>query len=260
MPIVVGPGISLGAGVSLTTPDNALGSVAVDNTVDAQWLSVADNAALDMASSDFTIECWLYATQVGTATSASIFSKKALQFSGYSGVWLSYNGGGSNKPVLRASTSGTSWNVQFGSTLSAAANQWNHLAVTRSGDTWTIWINGQSGGSVSVSGTVYNTSAPFVIAAGQTAGGFAVSGYVSNFRVTKGVAVYTSTFTPPAGPLTATQSANVNGSPSAAITGTQTSLLLNTYYGAGFLTDSSTYNFTVTNNGGATASYLTPFD
>lgn len=259
MPIVVGPGIVLGAGVSLTTPANALGSVAVDNTVSAQWLSVADNAALNMASSDFTIECWLYATQIGSGTTATIFSKKAQQFIGYSGVIFEYSGGGSNKPVLRASTTGTSFNVNFASTLSAPVNQWNHLAVTRSGDTWTIWINGQSGGSRTVAGTVDTSSAPFTIAAGQTAGGFGVSGYISSFRVTKGVAVYTSAFTPATAPLTATQSANVNGSPSAAITGAQTSLLLTTYYGAGFLTDSSTYNFTVTNNGGATASYLTPF-
>jgi hypothetical protein len=59
--------------------------------------------------------------------------------------------------------------------------------------------------------------------------------------------------------LTATQLANVNGDPSLAITGTQTSLLLNTYSGADFLTDASTNNFTVTNNGGVTSDTLTPF-
>ena len=258
MPIVVGPGITLGPGVSLTTPDNALGSVAVDNDDIVQSLTVADNAALDMGSSDFTIECWLYSTTTGGGIYRFVFSKKPTRFTTFGGVNLFF--GGTDKPILYATTNGTSWTVNFGSTISAPLNQWNHLAVTRSGDTWTIWINGQSGGSRSVSGTVPDNSAAFGIATGSAAGGGdGVSGYISNFRVTKGVAVYTSTFTPPAGPLTATQSANVNGSPSAAITGTQTSLLLNTYYGAGFLTDSSTYNFTVTNNGGATASYLTPF-
>lgn len=258
MAIVVGPGVVVGPGIEIAGPVIPQGSVAVDNVVNDQWLTIADNAALDMASSDFTIECWLYATVIGGATE-TIFSKKALQFSGYSGVQLSYNGGGNDKPVLRASTNGTSWNVQFTSTLHALANQWNHLAVTRSGNTWTIWINGLSGGSVSVSGTVYNTSAPFTIASGQALGGFGVPGYISNFRVVKGVAVYTGAFTPATAPLTATQAANVNGSPSAAITGTQTSLLLNTNAGAGFLTDSSTYNFTVTNNGGALSSTATPF-
>jgi len=36
-------------------------------------------------------------------------------------------------------------------------------------------------------------------------------------------------------------------------------LLLNTYSGAGFLTDSSVNNFAVTNNGGVTSDTLTPF-
>jgi hypothetical protein len=77
--------------------------------------------------------------------------------------------------------------------------------------------------------------------------------------VVNGVAVYTSTFTPATTPLTSTQSVNQNGIPSAAITGTSTALLLNTPSGGGFLTDSSTNNFTVTNNGSATSNALTPF-
>ena len=81
-------------------------------------------------------------------------------------------------------------------------------------------------------------------------------GYVSNFRVVKGVAVYTGTFTVPTAPLAATQSAGTNIS---AITGTQTSLLLNTVPGANFLQDSSSNAFTVTNNGSVTSSTTAPF-
>ena len=86
-------------------------------------------------------------------------------------------------------------------------------------------------------------------------------GYVSNARIVKGLAVYTSAFTPSTVPLTSTQSVNVNGTPSAAITGTSTSVLLNTVFGLGtaYLNDSSSNNFTVTNVGTATSSALTPF-
>jgi hypothetical protein len=44
-----------------------------------------------------------------------------------------------------------------------------------------------------------------------------------------------------------------------AITGTETKLLLNTYYGANFLKDNSTNNFTVTNVGSTTSSNNEPF-
>jgi hypothetical protein len=74
--------------------------------------------------------------------------------------------------------------------------------------------------------------------------------------VVKGVAVYTGPFTVPTAPLATTQSSGTNIS---AITGTQTQLLLNTYSGAGFLTDASTNAFTVTNNGSVTSDTLNPF-
>jgi hypothetical protein len=68
-------------------------------------------------------------------------------------------------------------------------------------------------------------------------------GNASNIRVVKGTALYTTTFTPSRSPFTA-------------VTGT--SLLLNTDNGAGFLTDSSTNNFTVTNTGTVVTSSMAP--
>ena len=57
MPIVVGPGIVLGAGVSLTTPDNALGSVAVDNTVDnhVENQGITSNVGGELYSREFLL-------------------------------------------------------------------------------------------------------------------------------------------------------------------------------------------------------------
>jgi hypothetical protein len=68
---------------------------------------------------------------------------------------------------------------------------------------------------------------------------------MSNFRIVSGTALYTgSTITVPTAPLSA-------------ISGTQ--LLLTTTNDANFLKDSSTNNFTVTNNGSVTSSSLNPF-
>jgi hypothetical protein len=136
-------------------------------------------------------------------------------------------------------------------------NAWNHVALTRNSGTVTLWVNGVSGGTQS---NATNLTEQRVLMGGDGLGAaLNLSGYMSNLRMVKGVAVYQSTFTVSTTNLTATQLANVNGNPSAVITGTQTSLLLNTYQGAGFLTDASVNNFTVTNNGSVTSNTLTPF-
>jgi hypothetical protein len=88
-----------------------------------------------------------------------------------------------------------------------------------------------------------NRSLDIAYSASQGNGYF--TGRMSNFRIVSGTALYTgSTITIPIAPLSA-------------IGGTQ--LLLNTPNDANFLKDSSTNNFTITNNGSATSSSLNPF-
>ena len=106
--------------------------------------------------------------------------------------------------------------------------------------------------------TNYNQSYLWV---GSNAGGGTLlfAGNVTNLRAVKGVAVYTANFTTPTTNLASTQSANQNGNPSAAITGTQTGLLLDYATNATLLTDSSSYAMTITNWGTATWSSINPF-
>jgi hypothetical protein len=131
------------------------------------------------------------------------------------------------------------------------------VALTRNGGTVTIWVNGVSGGTNTNATNL--TEQRVFIGGDALSGGLNLTGYISNLRMVKGVAVYTAPFAPPIADLPATQIANAYGNPSAAITGTQTALLLNTPSGAGFLADSSTNAFTVINNGSVTSSALAPF-
>jgi hypothetical protein len=80
-----------------------------------------------------------------------------------------------------------------------------------------------------------------------------VTGYISNTRIVKGLAVYTGNFTVPTSPLQATQSSGTN---IAAITGSSTSLLT---CQSNRLNDNSLYNFTVTKVGDTTVSPFIPF-
>lgn len=155
-------------------------------------ITAPNNAAFNLGSGDFTLECWVYNSEVANNC-------------GYAGIW----GGGY---ILYRE--GTTYRFYYGgpsgspltSSIAAVAGAWTHLAVVRNGTTLTFYVNGVSGGSTNVSTTAINFSGqPFGIGANFETGspGYPFTGYISNLRLVKGTAVYTSAFTPPTAPLTA---------------------------------------------------------
>ena len=182
------------------------------------YLSVASNVAFTFGTGDFTIEGWFYFTNNNGALQTVWAFRSTTVSMGSPCLVLD----GSFNITLYMTDSVGSWaapNVTTG--LVASLNQWQHIALVRSGNTHTVYKNG-------VAGTPYTYSTSHAIGGGLSlmsgsyAGGQEVQGYVSNFRMVKGTAVYTGTFTPSTTPLTATQSSGTNIS---AITGTATSLL-----------------------------------
>jgi len=84
-------------------------------------------------------------------------------------------------------------------------NQWHHLALTRSGNTFRIFINGVlEDSSTRYTGSVGADTYPTYIGGGANQTNRMLSGMVSNARIITGTAVYTSAFTPPTAPLTKT--------------------------------------------------------
>jgi hypothetical protein len=82
-----------------------------------------------------------------------------------------------------------------------AINNWYHLAITRSGNVFKVWVNG-----VQVStGSALSTASGYTGNYNSTLLGFGeyLPGNISNFRFTNGTSLYTSTFTPPTAQLTA---------------------------------------------------------
>ena len=205
------------------------------------YLTIADNTALDMEGSSFTIEYWYY--PLTTPSAQTIFAKRASGSGGgsYAGVLQGFSNN-SLFPNVLATVNGSSWGVNLTSTVAVTLNSWNHIAVVRDGNTWQVYVNGVSGGSAVLSGTVPNNTAAFTIGGGAADGSFAINNSaISNFRVVKGTAVYTSNFTPPTSPLTA-----ISGTTLLTCQGTT-------------LTDASTNNFTITAVGNAAINSNNPF-
>lgn len=193
----------------------------------SSYLTIASNAALTLGTGDFTIEAWINPTSVDAGPNQfNIATIGDLQFYVSGGTLYFYD-------ATQNAGGGT-----------VVINQWQHVAVTRSGTSVTCYIDGVQ--CISTTSSVNFVSATTLIGTNQESGGTRAWGYISNFRIVKGVAVYTTDFTPSTTPLTSIQSANVNGNPSAAITGTETSLLLNTFNSSNNRLDSSSYNFLVT--------------
>jgi hypothetical protein len=180
-----------------STADNG-GSMYFDGTGD--YLTIADDASLDMGSSDFTIEGWYYPITTPTHN-VGLLSKRAN--ASETGGVLIYFGTGGLAPHLLVHI-GTGWAINSVSTKSFKLDSWNHFAIVRSGSSFKLYVNGQAGVSVTNSGSIPDNSRAFTIGAmGDSGAGPITQCNIAEFRVVKGTAVYTADFTPPTAPLTA---------------------------------------------------------
>ena len=210
---------------SPTVSTSGSGSIVFDGSGDYVRYPTSTNYAF--GTGDFTVEAFIYRSNLDgmivDARSGALSQTWCLYLSGANLGWIN----GSGNPSTSTTVAGTTW---------------THVAACRSGTTFKLFINGVAGytGSDSVN---YTTTSPFLIGINADLSSNPFSGYISNVRITKGTAVYTSDFTPPTAPLTKL---------------TNTGLLLNTVSGAVFA-DSAT-GATTSGIGGQVAwNALSPF-
>jgi hypothetical protein len=225
--MIIGPGITIGKGIQFKPQVIVTASGSAKFNGSSQYLSLASNAAFAFGTSDFTIETWIYPNSLSGRLWFFNSNTDNVDLNGNGGLFY-YNSG--------AYSSATNTVITVGA--------WHHIALVRASGTITLYVNGVS--VMSQNGIGYNSASnrAIEIAYSSSQGNGYFNGYISNFRIVKGTAVYTSAFTPSTNPLTA-------------ISGTQ--LLLNTTNDVNFLKDSSTNNLTITNNGVVTSNTLNPF-
>ena len=156
---------------------------------DGQYITVPDSSELRVGTGDFTIEVWMHPTAYGSASYPSVISKYddsdlswilRLHSSGQL-VW--YNG--ANAGTNSASASGLS-----------LLNQWSHIAVARQNGVTKVYLNGSQ--VLSVADTYnYDDNNPIVLGRQDLSNNNPFIGYLQDFRLYKGIAKYTSSFSPP---------------------------------------------------------------
>ena len=180
------------------TADDVGGSVYFDNTAGDRILTSATSA---IGTSDFTIEAWVYPNSFSTQEPIICCSDDTT---GDTNNWqMNLDANGDLVFRYNGSTSVTS-------TAGTVLNTWNHVAVTATGGTIYLWVNGKTDTNVSYSHNYTDTRIKIGVnrSHAQT-----FDGYIADARVIIGTAQYTSNFTPPTAPLSHT--------------GSQTTLLMN---------------------------------
>lgn len=175
----------------LTTDQRKFGTTAIvfDGTAD-----VVKTNLPDIGTGDFTLEAWVY-----TLTSDTVTNYRAVMF---------IRQATSNIGIYQYGTTLCFWagSARRCTTGTISYNAWHHVAVTRSGQTIRMFLDGVKSDSdydsaVDISNASGVTGYKSLCIGGNSSSLETWYGYIDEVAVTVGTAKYTSNFTPPTRPF-----------------------------------------------------------
>ncbi len=175
------------------------GSVQFDGSGD--YLSVASSSDFAFGTGDFTIECWINLNSLPTTNAISgIVQNDIVDISSNDKWWFGViNDAGTQRLSFgRHSTSTRSYVDWFLNT-----NTWYYVTVVRQSGTIKLFIDGII--QTVTNSTIFNgiSFSQNGVSVGAISTPYYFNGHISNLRILKGTALYTSNFTPPTRELTA---------------------------------------------------------
>lgn len=178
---------------ALSTTQSKFGGSSLNVPGSASYIYAPSHADFQVFGGNFTIEFWAwYAASTGNQCMIELGSSTTnrANISLVSGQILYYTQSNSGNGGSRISATAPSNSAQ------------HHIALTMASGTQTLWLDGTSAGTSS--NTVFPTGnliASIGSNRGDTGGTNDYTGYLDMMRITKGVARYTTAFTPPAVPF-----------------------------------------------------------
>jgi hypothetical protein len=160
----------------------------------AAGVDLGTNLFLDALNTEYTLEMWYYPTQTGTDSFLM-----TSYISSSTGRWMLYQQGTDNRIRFFGNLNGT--REVF--TTAVSANNWYHVAVVRKSNGYiSIFLNGtETELAVDLNGYATVLDRPVLLGSGDTFSTSGCQGYIQDVRITKGLARYTSNFTPPTSEL-----------------------------------------------------------
>lgn len=156
----------------------------------SDYLTTQDNAMLQFGTGDFTVEGWIYINSLNSTGASGIF-----QISPF-GI----NASATNSVALHLFGNNT-WSIYtkntyyLSSTNKWSLNTWHHFAYVRNSGNTKLYVDGIA--IIATDDNTNYTGQQLGIGAVYDKDTYEFYGYIDDFRITKGVARYTATFTPP---------------------------------------------------------------
>lgn len=188
------------SGAKLDTASFKFGTASLVLNGSTDYITTPNFSGLDFGSGDFTIEAWINPNNVS--------NNEVIIANWYGG------GNPANCAFIFYITSSGKLQLSYGvgstnagtpSTTGISASTWTHVAVCRQGTTVSYYINGvKDATTYTFSGSLNIAPGPAIAigcASPSTGPSLFFNGHIDELRVTKGVARYSATFTPPAAPF-----------------------------------------------------------
>ena len=168
--------------ITSTETFETTGSVQFDGANDG--LTISDNADFDLGTGDFTIEGWYYLVNAGAYL--SLFDFRGSGGDGVYPVLLRNNTGDYIYYYVDSASRITNVTINY--------NTWFHVTVCRSSGITRLFIDGKEKGSFQDS---FDYVSRDILLGLSNSDSNDLRGNISNYRVVKGRALYTSNFKPP---------------------------------------------------------------
>ena len=177
------------------TPTKWDGALYFDGSND--YINVPNHADWDFAGGDFTIDFWINFQTLPVASTSYIINHRV---------------GDTRQHVLALGTANQLWwfaksdlsGLDFAvtRTLAVVQDTWHHLALIREGNDFKMYFDGQQQGAADTDTNDWANFGVFNIGRHITGFGYLTDALMDEFRISKGIARWTSNFTPETGPYT----------------------------------------------------------
>jgi hypothetical protein len=158
------------------------------------YLSIADSADWALGSGDWTIECWVRLAAAETAQELITQRQDSVNLTDF---WLFRVESDNTIRFYDKSSNSVVTDVRSTSTLSSG--QWYHVAAVRASGSVSLYVGGVKSANATTNLTsAYSDKVHPLYVATSSAGTSLLQGHLDDIRITKGVARYTTNFTPPA--------------------------------------------------------------
>jgi len=149
----------------------------------------------DFGTGDFTVEFWMN-NSMSSGSFISVLGTQDIPGNATAGMWRVSIRGNATPGILFDYTNGSAFTDVTFTTTSYNDGTWHHVAVTRASGSVRAFVDGTQVGTTQSITQNLNSGQKIYIGY-QPQDGVYYTGYLDDIRITKGIARYTTNFTPP---------------------------------------------------------------